>query len=143
MLEDHWERIAARVAGQIRREAPLPELGKLPESELRQRAHDILCNLGRWLTARDSEDLAQRYEELGRRRSTEGVPLHELVYALQIIKEQMITYVREEGLCQSTVELYAEAELLYVVNLFFDRLIYHVVRGYERAMRGLSHAAAR
>ncbi len=86
-IADHWEQIAARAAAQIRRQAGLLELGRLPESELRERA-------------------------------------------------------RDHGLCQTTVELYAEEELLYAVNLFFDRLVYHVVRGYERAMREGMHAVA-
>ncbi len=141
LIEHHWDEIAHRVIRQIRREAALLELGKLPESDLRERTRDILLHLGTWLVSRE-DDVAIRYEQLGRKRFEEGVPLHEMVYALQIIKDKAIEYVRDQGFYQTSVDLYAEEELEHGVNRIFDRLVYYVVRGYERAMREHFHVAA-
>jgi hypothetical protein len=135
LVSDHWEEIASRVLRQVQRDSRLITLGALPESELRSRAREILQNLGAWLVAPEA-DLARRYEELGRQRSEEGIPLHEVVYALQLVRENMLRYVRDEGLGQTPLELYAEEELERGADRVFDSLIYYVVRGYERALRG-------
>jgi hypothetical protein len=37
------------------------------------------------------------------------------------------------------IELYAEEELEHRVGRFFDFMLYHVVRGYEAAMRRAAH----
>jgi len=141
MIEVHWEQIAGHVIRQIRREAELLELGKLPEADLRERTRDILQHLGAWLVSRE-EDVAKRYERLGRKRFEEDVPLHEIVHALHIIKDKTIEYVGDQGLHRTSVDLYAEEELERGVGRVFDRLVYYVVRGYERAMREHFHVAA-
>jgi hypothetical protein len=134
MVADHWEEIAARVIRQVRRDSKLLELGKLPEQELRERAREILQGLGAWLVSPE-EDLGQRSEALGRRRFEEGIPLHEVVYSLQLLRENMIQFVRDQGLGQTPLELYAEEELERGSDRIFNKIIYHFVRGYERAMR--------
>ncbi len=141
LVSDHWEEIAERVLRRVRREAKLLEFGKLPEPELRERAREILQNLGNWLVSRE-QDLAHRYERLGRHRCEEGIPLHEMVYALQLIKECMIQYVRDAGLRQTPMELYAEEELQRGADRIFDTLIYYFVRGYEHALRQRAVRAA-
>ncbi len=141
LISDHWEEIAERVLQRVRRDSKLFEFGKLPEPELRERARDILQNLGNWMVSRE-EDLAQRYERFGRQRCEEGIPLHEVVYALHLLKECMIQYVRDAGLRQTHLELYAEDELQRGADRVFDRLVYHFVRGYERAMRARAAQAA-
>lgn len=140
MVSEHRDQIAERVIWQVRRDSKLLELGKLPESELRERASEILQHLGTWLISKE-EDLARRYEQLGRTRFEEGIPLHEVVYALQLIRENMIQYVRDQGMGPTPLELYAEEELEYGADRIFDTIIYYFVRGYERAMRQQSASA--
>ncbi len=141
LVSDHWEDIAERVLRRVRRDSKLLEFGKVPEPELRERAREILQNLGNWLVSRE-EDLAQRYERLGRQRCEEGIPLHEVVYALQLLKECMIQYVHDAGLRQTPIELYAEEELQRGADRIFGTLVYYFVRGYERAMRQRTMHAA-
>src|SRR5437867_4750831 len=138
MVEDHAEAITERVVLRIQRDARLREIGRLPESELRARARDLAKNLGRWLVSKD-EEIEKRYEDLGHQRFQESIPLHETVHALHIIKEEMIDFVRDQGVAQTTVQMYAEEELEYCVNRFFDQVVYHFVRGYERALRRAAH----
>jgi hypothetical protein len=45
----------------------------------------------------------------------------------------MLDYIRDQGIGLSTVEIYAEEELEHQVGVFFDSVIYHVVRGYQNA----------
>ncbi|MGE5569307.1 MAG: RsbRD N-terminal domain-containing protein [Rhodospirillales bacterium] len=133
LISTHREEITARVIRRIRRESGLLELGKLPEAELRERALSIFENLDTWLTAKKS-DLAQTYEELGRLRCEQGVPLHETVHGMQIIKETMIQFVQDQRMTGNTLEIYAEEELEHATDRIFDLMIFHLVRGYENAM---------
>jgi hypothetical protein len=142
MIEDHSDQITGRVVRHIKQNIELPNAARIPEWDLRDRAHEILRNLGRWLSTREEEELAQRYEWLGRLRFEESVPLSETVRCVQILKDKMIDFVREQGMGQSSAEIYAEEELEHRVGLFFDDLIFHVVRGYEGALRRAAHMVA-
>ncbi|MGE5646116.1 MAG: hypothetical protein ACM336_10025 [Acidobacteriota bacterium] len=133
-ISDHWEQIAARVLRQIRADPNLVELRRLPEGELRERAREILQNLDEWLLCPE-EELAERYEALGRRRFEEGIPLHEVVYSLQLTRENMIQYLRDQALPETPLDLYAEEELDRGSDRIYARMVYYVIRGYERAMR--------
>jgi hypothetical protein len=134
VVSEHWEEIAVRVQQRIRADSELMELGKLPEAELRGRAREILLNLGHWMVSKE-EDPSARYESLGRHRFHEGIPLHEVVHALQLIRECMVDYVRDQGMGVTPLDLYAEEELEHGADRVFDRIIYCFVRGYESAMR--------
>ncbi len=134
LIEGHADQITSNIIRQIRSDPKLRELGELPESDLQDKARGILKNLGQWLSSKDDE-IASHFELLGRMRFEESVPLHEILRALQIIKERMIGFARDQGIVDTAVDIYAEEELEYSVDRLFDHLIYHFVRGYEAAMR--------
>jgi hypothetical protein len=82
------------------------------------------------------------YEEMGRTRFGEGVPLSELIYAVILTKTHLRRYIREHGATDFAgdrvtpdellpVALYSIQELNYQVGDFFDRALYHLARGYE------------
>ena len=141
MIEDNCDRITARIIRRQREDPHLTCMKKLPESELRDRIHEVLKNLGLWLAAGQESDVAQRYEGLGRHRFEESIPLHEVVRALHILKGTILDFVREQGMGRNALELYAEEELEHFVGFFFDGAVYHVVHGYEGALRHAAHAA--
>ncbi len=134
LISEHWVEITDRIIRRIRRDAKLLETGKLPETDLRERSREILQNLDTWLVSKEDK-LAERYERLGRVRFEEGVPLHEIVHALQIVKENMIQYVRDQGMDGSALEIYAEEEFERSTDRIFATMIYYVVRGYEAAIQ--------
>jgi hypothetical protein len=133
LVADHWKEITDRVVHEVERDGRLLEMMRLPEPELRARSRDILLNLDRWLVS-SKEEVSRHYEELGRRRCEEGIPLHEMVYALQAIKRNMIQYVRDQGISYTPLDIYAEEELEHGAETIFDWMIYYVVRGYERGL---------
>ena len=144
-IEDHWQPITEVATSRIRRDGKLKHLAKLPASELEDRGREILRRLGDFLTG-DDQHLARHYEDIGRKRFEEDVPLSESVRGVQILKDAIIDYTRDEGFAANTVEIYAEEELEHAVTRFFDGLVYHLVRGYEHAMRsalGLDAIGAR
>ena len=131
LLEDHWEELSSNVIQQIRSNSELKHMAALPEGELNRRAREIMKYFGEWL--KGNGNIALRYEEIGRTRFEQGVPLHEFVRALQMIKQRMINFVREQG-ADSAIKIFAEEELEYSLDRFFDQTVYHSVRGYEAAL---------
>ncbi len=139
LIESHWDQIMARVVDQVRREPQMTHIRAVVEPELREWGQMLLQNLGHWLAAGNDEELAVKYEYLGKLRCEEDVPLHESVHGLCIIREKMLDFVEEHIFSRNTLELYAEEELERRLGRFFDLLIVHMVKGYERALR---HSAA-
>ena len=133
LIESHEEEIAASIVRSIRHHPELAHLGKLPEPELRERGHEILKNLGHWLAHGNEAKLVLEYEAIGKVRFEESVPLHESVRGLCLIKDKMIEFLDEQGFGQDAFALYAEEEFERQVGRFFDVLVIHLARGYERA----------
>ncbi len=131
MIESNWDRIATRAVEAIRRDPRAPSYGRLDEAEIRQRAWEILRNLGWWLSASNLDELHQRYVVLGQLRHSEGVPEMEVIRKIQIMKRAVLEFCRDQRLSHSAVEIYAEYEVMHMVDKFFDEAIYAVVRGYE------------
>ncbi len=141
MVEEHWDTIAARVIKEIRNDPHLFHIRKLPDSELRLWGQAFLKNLGHWLVESNEQEVANRYESQGRLRYQEGIPLHEAVHGVSLLKRGILDYIRDQGLCQTSVEVYAEEELEHQVGSFIDSALYHLVRGYESELRHAIHAA--
>ena len=141
MVEDHWESISSRLVHRIRQDPHLFHVRKLPESDLRDWGKEHAKNLGHWLSSPET-DIARRYEHLGRLRYQELVPLHECVHGLHLAKDAILDFVRDQGIGETSVELYAEEELEHSVGHFFDLAVHHLVKGYEEALRQAAHVTA-
>jgi hypothetical protein len=46
----------------------------------------------------------------------------------------MLEFVRNQGIGDSPVAIYAEEELEHCVGRFFDSMVYHMTLGYEDAL---------
>ena len=141
LVETHWEQISERILHKIQSDPRLTHVSGLSESELRTRAREIVKNIGDWLGASLDDPLARRCEALGRQRFEEGIPLHEVVLARFIIKDGLMEFVHDHAFVETSLQLYAEGELEKSVGRLFDRMIYHVIRGYEEAMREVGQNA--
>jgi len=131
VIEEHAEPLTRGVLDDLAANPRTPHYHDLPPDELHRRVYDVYHNLGRWLGEKTEEHLEETYGGLGRNRYREGVPLSEVVYALVLIKEHLREYIRAVGLVDSAVELYLEEELHLSIGSFFDRALYHMVKGYE------------
>jgi hypothetical protein len=142
MIESHSDQIAERVLRRVRQDSRVPHMAGLPEADLRDACQRVLRNLGHWLTASAETEIARHYEERGRVRAREEVPLSEAVFFLIVLKEKMLDYIRDQGFTQNTVDLYAEEELEHQVGRFFDSATYHLIRGYEAVRPRMATATA-
>lgn len=134
LIEGHWEEITNRLIEEIRKHPEMPNLSRKTNAELREWSRNVLRDLDS-LSGSKKREVSLRFESLGRTRFEEGIPLHEAVLRFQILKNAIIGFVHEQGFPMSAMHLYAEEELELRVGRFFDDCLYHVVRGYEAAIR--------
>ena len=138
MIENHWEQITTEVIDNIRKDPALAVVSGRPFHELESWGRTLVKNLGHWLSGAAAE-IGAEYESIGRQRFAAGIPLSECVHTLHLLKDKMLEFVRNRGFAATTLEIYAEEELEHRVGKFFDNLTYHLVHGYEAAMK---HPAA-
>jgi len=117
-----------------------------PVAELELRITALYLNLSKWVGNPQEDAVRKEYEEWGRNRFRQGIPLSEIVYCLILAKAHLRRFVREHGLVSFSgdrvtpdelvpVQLYGIQELNYMVGEFFDRALYHLTRGYEEAAK--------
>ena len=115
---------------------------RVPRQELKPRIAVLYENLGKWIGNQNENDIRQEYEDWGRTRFQQAIPSSDIVYPLILTKKHLRKFIREHGLVTFSgdrvmpnellpVELYSIQELNYLVGDFFDRDLYHLVRGYE------------
>jgi hypothetical protein len=131
VIEEHAEELTRGVLTDVAANARTPHYHDLPADELHRRVYDVYHDLGRWLSDKTEGQVETTFGGLGRTRYREGVPLSEVVYALILGKDHLREYIRAVGLVDSAVELYLEEELHLMIGHFYDKAIYHTVKGYE------------
>ena len=141
-IEDHAEELTRGVLDDLATNGRTPAYHGLSRADLHDRVYDVYRNLGRWLGDDVEEGVAASYGALGRERRAEGIPLEEVVYALILTKHHLRDYILRTGLAASAVDLYQEEDLHLRVDQFFDRAVYHTVRGYQAAERAASERVA-
>lgn len=133
LVEGHAEELTRGVLDDLKSNRRTPAYHSLHREELHLRVYDVYRNLGRWLGGKTDDLIRATYSELGEKRCHEGIPLSEVVYALVLTKYHLRDYIRSSGFVDSAVDLYQEQELHRLLGQFFDKAIYHTVRGYEGA----------
>jgi hypothetical protein len=144
LIENHSESLTQEVLHDVLTNESTASFRKVPRTELKPRIALLYQNLGKWLGCPNEDDIRQEYEDWGRTLFRQGIPFSEIVYVLMLTKKHLRKFIREHGLVQFSgdrvtpdelvpVELYAIQELNYLVGDFFDKALYHLVRGYEAA----------
>ena len=134
-IERHADRLADELVRDLTTNDRTPAFRRLPVDALRERAHAIYGHLTDWLGGQGDTRIDATFEELGRQRHGEEIPLEELVYALVLTKQHLDDKVAHLGEAQAAIELHYENDLHAMVGRFFDRAIHATVTGYERARR--------
>jgi hypothetical protein len=142
LIQSHAASLTKEVITDLQRNDRTPSFRRLSLSSLESRIGALYSNLGRWIGDSDESAVRLEYEEMGRRRFQEDIPLSEIVYALLLTKQHLRRYIRDHGLVDFAgdrmmpdellpLELHSIQELNYQVGEFFDRALYHLARGYE------------
>jgi hypothetical protein len=100
-----------------------------------ERVYDVYSTLGYWLDrARPKEEIQKHFKEIGKRRFEDGIPLHEVIMFLMLIKRHLWLYVLEKHFFESSYELMKSLEINNRIVLFFDRAILASSIGYEEEL---------
>jgi hypothetical protein len=143
LIQAHAGALTHDVVKDLMTDERTPAFRRLNPADVETRVSTLFYNLGKWIGDADESAIQVEYEDMGRTRFRQGVPVSELVYALLIAKHHMRRYIREHGLVDFAgdrvtpeellpLELHSIQELNYQVGEFFDRALYHLARGYEQ-----------
>jgi hypothetical protein len=151
LIQAHAGALTHDVVQDLRSNERTPTFRRLNPADVEARVSALFYNLGKWIGDADENAVRTEYEDMGRTRFREGVPVSELVYALLIGKHHLRRYIREHGLVDFAgdrivpqellpFELHSIQELNYQVGEFFDRALYHLARGHEQEAARRVHA---
>jgi len=139
LIEAHSEELATGLLEKVQSSAQLTDYWRVPIEELKQRVCEVYQNLGDWLLDKRAYEIKARYKEIGARRAAQYVPLCQLIWAIVLTKENLWEFLELEAVLDRPVEVFAELEILRLLDQFFDRAQYYAALGYEQA-RNEQHA---
>ena len=152
LIETHAESLTREVVEDLLTNENTPAFRRIPKAELEPRVFAFYQHLGNWIGDPDDDAVRAEYEEWGRIRSRQGIPVSEIVYSLILTKRHLRRYIRENAfvvfsgdrITQGELipfELYNIQELNYSVGDFFDNALYYLTRGAEIQAKA-KHSAA-
>jgi hypothetical protein len=124
LLEAHAETLTGEALRTLIMHPRTPSFRALPREEVTTRIGTVYQRLGHWLAIHDDDAVRAAFEDWGRTRFKQTIPLSELAYAVILAKDHLRRFARDHGL----VELQAVES---AIGDFFDRALYYLVRGYE------------
>jgi hypothetical protein len=142
LIEHHADELVDQALADLSTNPRTPSFRGKDKESTRERMHDVVRNLSSWLATQDEARIEGTFGEYGRRRRLDGTPLEEIVYAMIIAKERLWSFVERNDVTDSPLELDQERELIESIGRFFDRAMYHTVRGYQHAAPEAASALA-
>ena len=142
LIETHAESLTREVVEDLVTNQHTPAFHSLVKSDLEPRIFKLYHNLGNWIADSNDNAICTEYEEWGRIRCHQGIPVSEIVYSLILTKKHLRRYIRDHDYIGftndrktsgelTTLELYGIQQLNYAVGDFFDQALYYLARGYE------------
>ena len=138
-IEQNADKLAADVVRTVKADKRATAYHQLSDQKFEEYVLDLYKNLGTWLRSRTWSALETVYERKGRDRYHDGMPLAHVIFAFTETKVMLLEYIRSSVEGDST-ERDMELQLIMTISQFFDRVIYHIIVGYEDARRAdLAH----
>lgn len=141
LIEEHSDELADGIVARLHHSPRTLTLRRIPVTDLHSRIQTTLHHLHGWLLTTEGNQVQERYRELGRHHAEHEVSLPDLCWAIVLIKEHLWDFVGQRAFHTTPVEIHAEMELMRLLDLFFDGMIYHVAEGYEE-VRGKPHVSS-
>jgi hypothetical protein len=152
LIEAHAESLTREVVEDLPTNENTPAFRRISKAELEPRVFAFYQNLGNWIGDPKEDAVRAEYEEWGRIRTRQGIPVSEIVYSLILTKRHLRRYIREHAFIifsgdrvtpdeMIPYKLYSMQELNHVVGDFFDNVLYCLTRGVEIQAKA-KHSAA-
>ncbi|MFH1462935.1 MAG: hypothetical protein ABIO70_00910 [Pseudomonadota bacterium] len=131
LVREQAPRIAGLWLQEVRTSATTSSYTAMRPEDLLGRACTALTQFGRWLQSDPAGDeIRDFYLAVGRERRAAGVPLHQVLSSLSLLRKHVWTFARGQGIWRCPIDAYRVLEL--------DRRILRRVRSVE----GPTHGAA-
>jgi len=143
LIERHSEALSRRLAEEICKSDRTSDFRKIPPEALQLAATEVYRNLGEWLLQKTEVDIEERFKAIAARRATQGVRLHQFVWALIMTRDHLWRFLRREAFADNIVALHGELELHQWLSQFFDRAIYCAILGHDEALQQNVHSDLR
>ena len=128
---EHADYVARLWLADVRSNRTTEGYRRLDADQLLQECTAGLRLLGRYLEGEGTEEGTRRfYRDLGNRRGSQGVLLHEILSAIMLLKKQIWIFALSQGVWQRPVEMYRIMELQSRFAAFFDKAMYNSARGF-------------
>ena len=135
LIETHADELTKKWLALVKEHPGTPTYATYDDKLMYARAFDVYKNLSKWIPADsdDKEEIQRKYTALGAQRYRDGIPLSEVLMALMITRRVLWSKVQSEGMLDTAVELNMAVAMSNQVQLFFERALVFVARGYEQA----------
>ncbi|MFH1144769.1 MAG: NUDIX domain-containing protein [Candidatus Eisenbacteria bacterium] len=132
LIRERSAEIAAAWLADVRSNPTTTAYRNLAGEGLLERAAVALRQFGRWMTGAEvTQEARDFYRTLGKERRRQGVPAQEVLSSLMLLKKNVWSFARDHGMWERAIDVYRVLELNRRLVLFFDRAMYHMLRGYE------------
>jgi ADP-ribose pyrophosphatase YjhB (NUDIX family) len=98
-------------------------------------AHFVVSQFGKWISDRGADErMREHFRKMGADAKRAGLPLSEIISALSLTRKHIFAraFARTEAMGRP-IEQYRILEMTTRVNLFYDKAVYDLAKGYEGA----------
>jgi hypothetical protein len=144
LIEIHASRLTTDATDDLLTNERTPSFRAVVRKDLEERVFNLYHHLGNWIGDPNDDAVRAEFEEWGRRRFRQRIPLSEIVFAIVLVKKHLRRYIRDHGIVDAGTEsasvegdyllpmhLHSVQELNFMVGEFFDKALYYLARGFE------------
>jgi len=136
LTESHAEKIAKQWARDVRTNSKTKAYHGMAEEKIIRQATEFYCNFREMFFHDAPYERAESYfEGYAAQRYGEGIPLHEAVYALILMRRHIWLYAEFQAIFITAVEHRQAVESLSRTILMFDYAMYVITRKYRELMK--------
>jgi hypothetical protein len=136
LTEKNAEKIARQWAKDVKTNAKTYAYHEAPEEIIIRQARDFYSNFQMmFFNESPYEQAKDIFEKYAEERYKEGIPLHEALYALILMRRHIWLYAEFQSLFNVEVESRQAVESLSRTILMFDYIMYAVARKFWKMMK--------
>jgi len=131
LVQEHADEVTRLWVEDVRSNATTGSYRRLDPQELFARGRSAIVHFVRWLKGHEADaEVRTLFRAVGRERRAQGCPLHEVLSSLTLLRKQVWSYTRQEGVWERPIDVYRVLELNRRIAVFFDKALYHMARGF-------------
>ncbi len=132
LIQEHAADVARLWLADVRSSRSTQSYATVSPGPLVERACQALSQFGRWLKGREAAgEVKAFYLALAHERQAQGFQLHEVLSSLTLLKKQVWSFARSQGVWQRPIDVYRVLELDRRIAAFFDGALVYTALGYE------------